>query len=356
MSRILRFPRLKNGHSLKGARSEVISSVVEKINKIYEKKRDDIGVSVLGESIFSQPQIWVSSGIIPVDCVVGYGLGFPAGIIEIYGPEQSAKTAVLECTLAAAQRVGYYTGIFPMEYSLDIDRARSVGIDENKLVVFEAETIEDVYDQIKQAVNIIRKKDEETPIVFGWDTIAATPTRSELASKSGLEESDMGKSARQMSKLLRRLVRFLRVNRVCLICINQTRTNLGVMWGSKETTYGGKALRFYAWVRCRMSSGKVIQDKHGKDIGVMCRMDCKKNKFAPPFKHCKVPVLWRKGIDPVRAIWEYCVDSDIFKRKGTSYRFHGNVVTKNKFRKVYLRNKEEIDALMRKSVLQQEEE
>src|SRR5437879_544446 len=247
---MLRFPRLADAEKPRGVSTKVLLHVIKKINK---EERNGNFLSLLENSVFSHPRSYVSSGIVPVDCVVCFGLGFPPGIVEIFGAEATIKSALMEETLAESQRQQYYTVLFPTEYSLDYRRAKNVGLDEKKLLICEVETVEDVYAQIKHIVNEIRRRDAETPIVIGWDSIAATPTRSELAHKAGLEASDMGKSAQQMSKLFRRLVRFLFVNKVCLLCVNQTRTNLARLWGSKESTYGGKALRFYAWVRCRMS-------------------------------------------------------------------------------------------------------
>jgi len=338
---IPRFPRLETD-----GRAQSIRKLIASLNKEYS---EDKSLSVLSDSIFSTPRAFVSSGVVPIDCVVCNGLGFPTGIVEIFGPETSGKSAILEHTLAAAQAKGYYTGLFPMEYSFNMKRAVSVGIDPEKLIIYPAETIEDVYDLIRKSVKKIREVSPHTPIVLGWDTIAATPTRSELEHKGGgLDKSDMGKSALQMSRLFRRLVRFLFMNQVCLLCINQTRTNLAQMWGSKETTYGGRALRFYAWIRCRIRLAKVIKEGD-REIGLMCEMRVVKNKVAPPLGVCKIPIFWPHGIDNIRAVWEYGIDLDIIRRKGKAYRFHRDILTRNSFPKYYQRHKKEIDRELREA-------
>jgi recombination protein RecA len=332
----------------------MIREIVGKINASYSKKHKDSenAVALLGESVFATPRNFISSGIHAIDCAVCYGKGFPPGIIEIYGGEATSKTALLENILAESQRRGYHAGIFPMEFSLDYRRSQIVGIDTRRLMVFEdAETIEDVYELLKIAVSKIRAEDKtDTPIVIGIDTLASTPTATELDDeKKGLAKSDMGKMAMQMSRLFKRLVKFLFKNNVCLICVNQTRTNLGVRYGDKETTPGGRALRFYAWVRCRMRRGKLILGKDDKSIGAMCNMYVIKNKVGPPFRECNFPVFWSRGIDAVLASWQYCVDHGIFKQKGTSYRYKGKVVTRRKFPKFYATHKKEIDRAMVKS-------
>jgi recombination protein RecA len=353
---MLRFPRFDEDAEPRGVETKVLLSIIEKIRKQNDKNGNRNSTTLLGDSVFSQPRTYISSGILPVDCVVCFGMGFPPGIVEIYGAEATIKSAIMEETLAESQRKEYYTILFPTEYSLDYRRAKNVGLDEKKLLICEVETVEDVYAQLRYIVQEIRKKDPDTPIVAGWDSVAATPTRSELANKAGLEASDMGRSALQMSKLFRRLVRFLFVNKVCLLCVNQTRSNLRVQWGNKESTYGGKALRFYAWVRCRMSRIKTLKNKDDEKIGYLIRMECVKNKIAPPERSCIIPIYFDRGIDKVLTIWEYCVEEEIFTKKGTAYRYDGSVMTRKTFPKFYRKHKKEIDAACRKSTVVKVEE
>lgn len=329
----------------------VIQSVVAKINKQFAKKRaaddDDLPLTTFSNSIFIKPKTYIPSGIYPLDCAVCYGRGFPVGIVEIFGPEASAKTAILEKVIATAQKKGYYCALFCQEYSADDARARAVGIDLDRLLVPDAETIEDVYDQLRAITLAIRVKDKTTPIVFGWDSVAATPTRTELDHKKGLAASDMGKFAAQMSKLFRRLVRFLRKQNVCLVCINQTRATMA-MWGPKESTYGGKALRFYAWVRIRTKVLEPIKDGD-KIIGLRCEAEIKKNKVAPPFQKCILPVYFTNGINNAESCWEYGLERGVIERKGTSYRLDGNVVTRKSFKKFYKKNRKVVRDLMVKA-------
>jgi recombination protein RecA len=348
----LRFPRYADDQALKGVSTKLIRKVIKKINEQFEREDDsEIGVATtLDDSVFSQPRGFISSGILPLDCIVCFGLGFPTAIIEIYGGEATFKTGILENTLASAQKHGYYTGLIATEYALDYRRAKSVGLRDEELIILDCETMEDVYDQIRSLVREIRAEDEVTPILIGWDSIAATPTRSELAEKADLETSDMGRSALQMSKMFRRLMRFLFKNKVCLICINQTRTNLAQMFGSKESTYGGRALRFYATIRIRVRKVKDI--KVGEEVvGMLCEAECIKNKVAPPRKSCRLPVYWSKGIDKALAVWEYAIDQKVLKRKGTAYKYGLRTVTRNTFPKFYRARKHKIDRLLRKATV-----
>lgn len=346
----LRFPRYADDEEVKGVNTKILRKIVKKINSQYQREDDDIRVaSNLGNSIFSQPRGYISSGILPIDCIVCYGLGFPTAIIEIYGGEATGKTAIVEMTLAEAQRHGYYTVLIATEYALDYKRARAVGLKDDELIILDSETVEDVYEQVKSTVREIRAEDQDTPIVIGWDSIAATPTRAEIAEKADLETSDMGNSARQMSKMFRRMQGFLFKNKVCMICLNQTRVNLAQMWGSKESTYGGRALKFYAHVRMRVRKVKDIKGTDGETIGGLYEAECVKNRVAPPRRKCRYPIYWSRGIDSTLSVWEYAVDRKVFKKKGTAYSYKGQTMTRNSFVKYYARHKQEIDAVLRSS-------
>lgn len=345
-----RFPRYAGPAGYKGVKDDTLFGVIETINKKFEKEHKDGVLTTLKKSIFAEPLVFVPSGLISVDCCIYYGMGFPSGIIEIYGPEQSFKTGLLENILAEAQHLGFYAGLFPMEYSPDYKRMIRVGIDVKRLMVFDdTETIEEVYEYIRETVKTIREKDKTTPIVFGWDSVAATPTRAELDEKEGLDKNEMGGLARQISKFFRRLVKFLRVNGVCLVCTNQTRSNIGVTWGSKETTYGGRALKFYAWVRCRMAKIKTLKNGDGDKIGGLMELQVVKNKVGLNDTRCQFPVLWGRGIDKSQALWEYAVDRGVFEKKKMTFRFGHDIVTRSTIGKYYMNHKEEIDSALRKA-------
>ena len=336
-----RFPRTT------GKMASKIAAGIQK--RLAKRGSPEVSVSLLGASLFSEPRAFVPSGILPVDLIVSRsGEGFPAGIVEIFGAEHSGKTAILERTLAHAQELGYHTALWPVEYSLDMERVKSVGVSPELLYLGEGETFEDVFEELRATVAEIREHDQEIPIVAGWDTIAATGSRSEMDHKSGLEGGDMGKAGLHLSRFFRRLKKFLFTNKVCLICLNQTRVNLGQTWGSNETTPGGKALRFYAWVRLRTRIVKILKNADDKKEGMLIGVECVKNKVAPPFRSCQLPIYWDRGIDVAEAVWLYAVDQELFTRKGTGYRYKGNVVTKRVFvAKFYGAHREEIDAELR---------
>lgn len=326
-----RFPRLP-----KAPTSRVLQRVVEKLGRKYQKDRggEAGGISLFSNSVFSDDRPYARTGLISLDWTVCRGKGFPTGIIEIYGPESSGKTAIVEKTIAEAQKNGWYTAIFPPEYSLEARRVKSVGIDGSNLVILEATTIEDFYDELKDFVRSIRQQDADTPILIGWDSIAATPTRTELDNKKGLGASEMAGLARQLSKFFRQLVSFLFKNKVCLLCVNQTRDSLA-KWGRREVTAGGRALRFYAWVRCRISVSEVVKDKDGRERAFLCDFKTTKNKVAPPFRACQLYIDWLHGINVPLSDWGFFVGINLFHRKGLHYFYRGRAISRKKFPEFY---------------------
>ena len=328
---------------------KVLAAAIQRINKSFQKKDDDsLPLSTFADSIFSKPSIFIRTGIIPLDCIFGSGKGIPDGIIEIFGPEGSGKSAILENILAEAQKRGYYTILFPMEYSLEPTRIKSVGLNEKLLIMGEgAETIEDIFDLLKGYVTEIRKNDSAATIVCGWDTVAATPTGSELAHKDGLAASDMGKFPLLMSRFFRRLVRFLRKNHVCLICVNQERDSLNP-YGPKTTTPGGRAIRFYSWIRARIRPIEKITDSHGKKIGIMSKIETVKNKTGTaPFQECLIPIYFDRGVDRAEALWEYAKEIGVIERRGTKHMLNDKLVTKKSFAKLYAKTPNKINKLVR---------
>ena len=335
-----RFPRLKP------QASEVTQKVLRNLNKRYKNAKKQLAVSSLSDSVFSKERPYAPSGVLPIDQVVSGGLGFPTGIIEVYGGEGSGKTAILESVILACQQSGWHTALYPAEFSINYKRMERLGINTEDLLIFEdAETIEDFFDQLKETVREIRKYDKKTPILVGWDSIASTTTQRSQENKKGLAGTNMGDFAASMSRFFNQLRAFLYKNKVILFAINQTRTNLGQMWGNPETTPGGKALRFYAWVRCRINKIENIENSEDEVIGQICQFETRKNKFYPPFRKCKFHLYWNKGNEGISvpmSVWEYCVDEGVFKKKRGAYRFDRQVVTKRTWPKFYESHKEAI--------------
>lgn len=343
-----RHPRLPEGYK---PTSRVLRKVVERLGRKYKKSTESSGVYLFPDSVFSDDRPYASTGLLSLDWTICRGKGFPTGIIEIYGPEASGKTAVVERALAEAQKNGWYTAMFSPEYSLEARRVRSVGINVDNLVILEAETIEDFHSRLREFVLNIRKEDKKTPIFVGWDSIAATPTRAEMDNKRGLEAPEMAGLARQLSKFFRSMISFLFRNKVCLLCINQTRDSLA-RWGAREVTSGGRALRFYALIRCRISRIDVLKNKDGRERAFLCELRTTKNKAGwPPFRSCKLNVDWKQGINVPLSDWEYFLENKLFHRKGLHYVYRGQKLSRKTFPEFYFQKHSHLKHDMRRLLL-----
>jgi recombination protein RecA len=342
--KIRRFPRLDV--------AEVSASVIEELNEKYRKdKKHEFILEMLSDSIYSEERPFLKTRVPPLDAILSRGRGFPAGIIEIYGPESSGKTAVTEKAVVEAQKLEWYVLFFCAEYSLNYERCQKLGIDEDKLIMLDAETLEDFFDEVKDVSTGIRKLDGNTPILVIWDSIAATPCKAEQEQTQNFNDNEMAKLARQMSKIFKRMVRFLFKNKILLLAVNQTRSNIGQRFGNPETTTGGRALRFYSWIRLRLAKIKTLRDSRENSIGYMIEARTTKNKTeASPDQRCKFPIYWTHGIDAAGSVWEWCIDQGIFKKVKTHYEYRGKIVRHKTFPKFYASHKKDIIRRIRRSM------
>ena len=220
---------------------------------------------------------------------IGCG-GLPSGrIIEVYSGEGVGKTSFGFACLAAAQRTGGIGVLYETERSLVPERADIFGVDRSKIVLGEPETMNDLLAQVKELLAFIPKG--VGPNVIVWDSLAATPTEKEVAGKP-----QPGDHARQMSSNLRLIAPMLHKHRTCLIVINQTRSNIGVIFGDSTTTPGGSSLGFYASIRLAMWRGSAV--KEGPDVvGHRITLKAVKNKLAYPQRKVSLRLDYRYGFD-----------------------------------------------------------
>lgn len=252
----------------------------------------------------------VSTGSILIDKALGVG-GLPFGrIVEIYGPEASGKTTLTLHTIAEAQKLGKICAFVDAEHALDPERARTLGVDIDNLLISQPDSGE-------QALEICDKLVSSGAVdVIVVDSVAALTPKAELEGDMG--DSHMGLQARLLSQGLRKLVAKTKENNVLLIFINQLRMKIGVMFGSPETTTGGNALKFYSSVR--LDIRRIGSDKKGDEI-VANRVKIKvaKNKLAPPFKETETSLDFKKGFDIQKEILQIAVQNDIIKKSGAWY-------------------------------------
>ena len=230
-----------------------------------------------------------------------YNGGYPIGsITEIYGESSTAKTVFLTHAFIGAQNKGFYTVMVDNEHAYSPSFAEKLGIDSEKLIYLKPETIEDCFESIEKSILAIRKKDSETPIIIGYDSIGVSPTRKEMEEEFG-KNSEMGGAlrAKVAGQCLRRINPMLRKYKAGLIIVNQVRSKVGVMFGDPRTRAGGgKALLYYCGTSIETASGKndALFDERKNPLGITGNMKTVKNKITKPHQTCEFKLLYDEGL------------------------------------------------------------
>ena len=263
----------------------------------------------------------ISSGNTAIDVALGIG-GWPRGrVVEIYGPEASGKTTVALHAIASAQRGGGIAAFIDAEHALDPDYAKKLGVDTENLLVSQPDTGE----QALEIADMLVRSGAIDIIVI--DSVAALTPKAEIEGEMG--DSHVGLQARLMSQALRKMTGALYNSGTTAIFINQLREKIGVMFGSPETTTGGKALKFYASVRCDVRRIQTLKD--GQDsIGNRTKMKVVKNKVSPPFKIAEFDIMYGEGISRESSIIDLGVDNGIVKKSGSWFTYEGDQLGQGK--------------------------
>ena len=263
----------------------------------------------------------ISSGNTAIDVALGIG-GWPRGrVVEIYGPESSGKTTVALHAIASAQRAGGIAAFIDAEHALDPDYAKKLGVDTDNLLVSQPDTGE----QALEIADMLVRSGAIDIIVI--DSVAALTPKAEIEGEMG--DSHVGLQARLMSQALRKMTGALYNSGTTAIFINQLREKIGVMFGSPETTTGGKALKFYASVRCDVRRIQTLKD--GQDsIGNRTKMKVVKNKVSPPFKIAEFDIMYGEGISRESSIIDLGVDNGIVKKSGSWFTYEGDQIGQGK--------------------------
>jgi recombination protein RecA len=254
----------------------------------------------------------ISTGAINLDAAIGIG-GIPRGrITEIYGPESSGKTTLCLHVIANAQRNGGVAAFIDAEHALDIEYARKLGVDVENLLVSQPDTGEQA---LEIAELLIRSSAVDVLVI---DSVAALVPRAEIEGEMG--DSHVGLQARLMSQALRKLTGAVNRSHTSVIFTNQIREKIGVMFGSPETTTGGRALKFYASLR--LDIRRIGAIKEGQDMtGNRTRVKVVKNKLAPPFKQAEFDVMYNEGISHTGLLVDLGVENDIVNKAGAWFSY-----------------------------------
>jgi recombination protein RecA len=273
------------------------------------KRFGDGTVMRLGEATHLEVEI-IPTGALALDRALGVG-GIPRGrVTEIYGPDGAGKTTLAQHIVAEAQKRGGVAAYIDMEHALDPSYAAKCGVDVDELLISQPDTGEQA---LEITETLIRSGAVDIIVV---DSVAALVPRAEIEGEMG--DSHPGMQARLMSQALRKLSGAIKQSNTALVFTNQLREKIGVMFGSPETTSGGRALKFYASVRLDVRRIASIKDK-GEVIGNRTRVRVKKNKVAPPFRVAEFDLMYDEGISKAGDLLDIAVELDVIEKRGSYY-------------------------------------
>lgn len=266
----------------------------------------------------------ISTGIPSVDGALGVG-GFPRGrVIEVFGPESGGKTTICLQVIAQAQAMGGKAAVVDAEHALDPTYAKALGVNIDELLISQPDYGEQAL-EITEA--LVRSNAVDVIVV---DSVAALVPKAELDGQMG--DSHMGLQARLMSQALRKLTGVVAKSNCCLIFINQIRDKIGVMFGSPETTTGGRALKFYASIRLDVRRIGMLRegDKETPPYGAATKVKIVKNKVAPPFRECEPEMIFGRGFSQIHDVVRIGPDLGVIEKAGSWYSYQGERIGQGK--------------------------
>ena len=298
---------------------KALDQVLAQIEKHYGKG----AIMKLGDAAGNVDIEVIPTGCLSLDLALGIG-GLPRGrIVEIFGPESSGKTTVALHAIAQIQKNGGIAAFVDAEHALDPVYAKKLGVDLENLYVSQPDTGEQALDIVDA---LVRSGAVDLIVV---DSVAALTPKAEIEGDMG--EAHVGLQARLMSQALRKLTGIINKSHACVVFINQLREKVGVMFGSPETTPGGKALKFYASVRIDVRKADALKDSDGI-MGNKTRAKIVKNKLAPPFKTAEFDILYGEGISQEGCLIDLGCNYDVIEKSGSWFSYNGEKVAQGRER------------------------
>lgn len=319
-------------------KQKALEAALGQIEKQYGKG----SIMKLGEQEANMQVEAIPTGSLSLDIALGVG-GVPKGrIVEIYGPESSGKTTVALHMVAEVQKRGGIAGFIDAEHALDPVYARNIGVDIDNLYISQPDSGEQA---LEITETMVRSGAVDIVIV---DSVAALVPKAEIDGDMG--ESHVGLQARLMSQALRKLTSIISKSNCVVIFINQLREKVGVMFGSPETTTGGRALKFYSSVRLDVRRVETL--KQGGDmVGNHTRVKVVKNKVAPPFKQAEFDIMFGTGISREGDILDLAVECSVVNKSGAWYAYEGNKIGQGRENaKIFLKEHPQIAEEIEKKV------
>src|SRR4051812_13980017 len=320
-------------------RDKALDTALAQIDKQFGKG----SVMRLGDEVRAPIEV-IPTGSVSLDVALGIG-GLPRGrVVEIYGPESSGKTTVALHAVANAQRAGGIAAFIDAEHALDPEYANKLGVDTDALLVSQPDTGE----QALEIADMLIRSGALDIIVI--DSVAALVPRAEIEGEMG--DSHVGLQARLMSQALRKITGALNTSKTTAIFINQLREKIGVMFGSPETTTGGKALKFYASVRMDVRRIETLKDG-SEPVGNRTRVKVVKNKVAPPFKQAEFDIMYGQGISREGGLIDVGVEVGLVRKAGAWYTYEGDQLGQGKENaRTFLRDNPDLADELEKKILE----
>ena len=304
---------------LSATRQRDLDAAISTITKTY----GDGSIMRLGDAQSRVKIDVIPTGGLAIDLALGVG-GLPRGrVVEIYGPESSGKTTLMLHVIASAQKNGGLAAFIDAEHALDPAYAKKLGVNLDDLLVSQPDSGE-------EALTICETLARSNALdVIVIDSVAALVPKAELEGEMGM--ATMGMQARLMSQALRKLTAILNKSKTTCVFTNQLREKVGVMFGSPETTPGGKALKFYASVRIDIRRKETLKDAAGTAIGSNVKVKIVKNKVAPPFAEAEFEIIFNHGINKEGSIIDVGLAHGVIEKKGAWLQFAGELVGQGKY-------------------------
>ena len=319
----------KARHDMSNDRDKALEMALAQIDKQFGKG----AIMKMGERTNLDIEV-VSTGALSLDLALGVG-GLPRGrVVEIFGPESSGKSTLAMHVVAEAQRNGGVCAYIDAEHAMDPVYARAIGVDVDQLLISQPDTGE----QALEIADMLTRSGAIDVLVI--DSVAALTPRAELEGEMG--DTHVGLQARLMSQALRKLTGNLHKTGTIAIFINQLREKIGVMFGSPETTPGGRALKFYSSVRLDIRRIESLKDG-AEVVGNRTRVKVVKNKVSPPFRQAEFDIMYGQGISREGSLIDMSVDLNIVKKSGAWFTYEGEQLGQGREKaKDYLRQNPEI--------------